>query len=61
MQPIDPSRARKLVLIELNEVNFEVARLYVDSLGLTNFKALLDGPQTRTSSCGPRRPSRAPG
>lgn len=50
MQPIDPSRAKKLVLVELNEVNFEVARLYVDALGLKNFKALLAGPQTRTSS-----------
>jgi len=50
VQPIDRARARKLVLIELNEVNFEVAALYVDSLGLKNFKALLNGPKTRTSS-----------
>jgi hypothetical protein len=50
VQPIDPSRSRKLVLIELNEVNFEVAQVYVDQLGLRNFKALLAGPQVRTSS-----------
>jgi len=41
---------RKLVLIELNEVNFDVAKAYVDSLGLRNFRALLEGPRVRTSS-----------
>jgi hypothetical protein len=48
--PIDPLHTRKLLLFEINEVNFEVARLYVDELGLKGFKALLAGPQIRTSS-----------
>lgn len=50
MQPIDSPPVRKLVLVELNEVNFEVAQLYVEQLGLKNFRALLAGPQVRTSS-----------
>lgn len=49
VQTRDP-RQKRLVLIELNEVNFEVARDYVEALGLRNFGALLAGSQTRTSS-----------
>ena len=41
---------RRLLLIELNEVNFELAQAYVDRLNLRHFRALLDGPRTRTSS-----------
>jgi hypothetical protein len=45
-----PDRTRQLVLLELNEVNFEVARRYVDRLGLKNLGQLLDGRWIRTSS-----------
>jgi hypothetical protein len=50
VQSIDPSPTKKLVLIELNEVNCELAQFYVDQLGLKSFKALLAGPGVRTSS-----------
>lgn len=46
----DRAGRKPLVLIELNEVNFDVARGYVERLGLKNFKSLLDGPRVRTSS-----------
>lgn len=50
MLPPDRARIRKLVLVELNELNFDVARLYIDLLGLKNFEAVVKGPQVRTSS-----------
>ena len=43
---------RQLVLLELNEINFDVARRYVDRLGLKNFAHLLAGRSIRTSSEG---------
>lgn len=42
--------SRPLLLIELNEVNFDLARPYVDRLGLQSFKTLLAGHRVRTSS-----------
>ena len=50
MQLNDSSHSKRLVLVELNEVNFEVAQGYVDALELKHFKALLAGPRVRTSS-----------
>ena len=50
MQSNDSSHSKRLVLVELNEVNFEVAQDYVDVLKLKHFKALLSGPRVRTSS-----------
>ena len=38
------------MLIELNEINFDVAALYVEQLKLKSFKTLLAGPSVRTSS-----------
>lgn len=43
---------RRLILIELNEVNFEVARHYVDRLKLDNFRRLFANGVRRTSSEG---------
>lgn len=50
MQKNNPKKAKRLVLIELNEVNFDVAHTYVDRLGLESFRTLLAGPRVRTSS-----------
>jgi hypothetical protein len=41
---------RKLVLIELNEVNLEYARRYLDHLPLPNFARLFESGVTRTTS-----------
>jgi hypothetical protein len=41
---------RNLILVELNEVNFEVAQRYVTERGLTNFAELFRGGVLRTSS-----------
>jgi len=50
----DPSTAmtqrRQLVLLELNEINFDVAQRYVDRLGLTNFARLFKAGVRRTTS-----------
>jgi hypothetical protein len=46
----DDTRRRRLLLLELNEVNFELARSYVERLDLRHFRTLLNGPSTRTSS-----------
>jgi hypothetical protein len=50
MQATMRASSRPLVLIELNEVNFDVAQLYVDKLDLQHFRRLLSGPAVRTSS-----------
>lgn len=50
MQSNDSSHSKRLLLVELNEVNFEIAQDYVDTLGLKHVKALLSGPRVRTSS-----------
>jgi hypothetical protein len=42
--------SRRLVLLELNEVNFDVASKYVDRLGLSNFARLFESGIRRTSS-----------
>ena len=44
------TQGRRLLLIELNEVNFDVARTYVDRLGLTAFGRLMAGCAIRTSA-----------
>jgi hypothetical protein len=41
---------RRLILVELNEINFDVASAYVESLGLRHFERLLQGCCRRTSS-----------
>lgn len=41
---------RRLILVELNEVNFDVARSYFDGLPLPAFKRLCAGMSVRTSS-----------
>jgi hypothetical protein len=45
----DPSRKR-LVLIELNEINFDLARKYVEPLNLRGFAALFAGGVRKTAS-----------
>lgn len=41
---------KKLVLIELNEINFELASRYFETHDLSNLQALMLGPRVRTSS-----------
>lgn len=41
---------RQLVLVELNEVNFDFARGYVNALGLKNFARMFNGHLVKTSS-----------
>jgi hypothetical protein len=41
---------RRLVLVELNEINFDIAGTYVERLKLTAFARLLGGASIRTSS-----------
>jgi len=41
---------KRLVLIELNEINFELASRYFATHRLRNFQALMAGPKVRTSS-----------
>jgi hypothetical protein len=43
-----PKRARRLVLLALNEVNFEVVREYIETETLPNLKAVLGGHFIRT-------------
>lgn len=43
-------RRRRLILVALNEINFDIARPYVDKLGLAAFRRLLDGHGIRTTS-----------
>lgn len=45
-----PAQKRCLVLLELNEVNFDVAQKYVDSLGLRGFRAMFAAGVSRTTS-----------
>jgi hypothetical protein len=49
-RPGDSQSARPLVLIELNEANFDVARPYVARQGLKGFRTLMAGHRARTSS-----------
>jgi hypothetical protein len=42
------SAGRRLVLVELNEINFDVARDYVERLDLRSFRRLLQGCARRT-------------
>src|SRR5262249_30995290 len=43
-------KVRRLVLLELNEINFEIARRYVEPLDLRNFSELFKrGVRTTTS------------
>lgn len=42
--------SRPLVLVELNEVNFDLAKEYIDAHGLGSIGSLLTGPRIRTSS-----------
>lgn len=41
---------RRLILVELNEINFEIARGYIDRLGLRHLRRLLDGCMRRTAA-----------
>ena len=43
-------RRRKLILVALNEINFDIARNYVGKLGLKAFKRLLEGRGIRTTA-----------
>jgi hypothetical protein len=43
-------RRRRLILVALNEINFDIARAYVEPLGLTAIKRLLDGHGIRTTA-----------
>jgi hypothetical protein len=43
---------KRLILIELNEVNFDLARQYVESLNLRGFAAMFAGGVRRTASEG---------
>ena len=45
-----PKSPKRLLLIELNEVNFDVAKTYVDKLGLAAFGRLLSGRSILTSA-----------
>lgn len=44
------SRPKRLLLVELNEINFDVAKAYVEPLGLTAFGRLLAGRSIHTSA-----------
>ena len=48
--PLAQGIGRRLLLIELNEINFEVARGYVEQRGLKNLDRLLHGCARTTSS-----------
>lgn len=41
---------RRMILVALNEINFDIARAYVEPLRLAAFRQLLDGPGIRTSA-----------
>jgi hypothetical protein len=41
---------RRLVLLELNEINFDVARQYLDALDLRGFRAMFEGGVRKTAS-----------
>jgi hypothetical protein len=43
-------RRRRLILVALNEINFDIARAYVEPLGLAAVKQLLDGHGIRTTA-----------
>lgn len=47
-RPAPARTGRRLVLVELNEINFDVARDYVDRLGLRAFQRLMQGCARRT-------------
>src|SRR5262245_30789850 len=48
MQASQPKK--QLVLLELNEINFDLAQRYVNKLALSNLRRLLDCRWIRTSS-----------